>query len=304
MVASQFYRDKYDYREQWTKFTRRLGPLLSEGDIARAVLEAATEAAGAARGVLYLVDPHDGQYHLAGAVEADRAPVALSPRHPWSDGSRAPWAPALVGAAQTQAQVGDGRSLSTQFAEGSAAVALRWRDSITGVLLIGPERTGAEYRAEDLEFLSTVADQAAGAVVSAQLSERLGPGPRVRGLPPPHVLRDPRSQELDFGAVAAELERPRAFRGSGISARRPPHAVANGGTDAKSPRAALGGAGGSELRVQPVDLAALALEATRPVDGAGESISSRSSRRSLRCRAIRTPCSRSCRISWPMRSRR
>jgi putative PEP-CTERM system histidine kinase len=269
LVAPQFYRDKYDYREQWTKFTRRLGPLLSEGDIARAVLEAATEAAGAARGVLYLVDPHDGQYHLAGAVEADRAPVALSPQHPLVRRLEGTVGAALVGAAQTQAQVGDGRSLSTQFAEGSAAVALRWRDTITGVLLIGPERTGAEYRAEDLEFLSTVADQAAGAVVSAQLSERLA---QAREFEAFHRLTSFVIHDLKNSISALSLlssnalehfEDPEFQRDALRTLSRTVERM-------QSLLARLSAAPeASELRVQPVDLAALALEATRPVDGGG-----------------------------------
>ena len=52
-------------------------------------------------------------------------------------------------------------------------VPLRWRDELTGFLLIGPERTGVSYTIEDLEFMATVGEQAAGAIVTARLSESL-----------------------------------------------------------------------------------------------------------------------------------
>jgi putative PEP-CTERM system histidine kinase len=266
-IGFHFYRNKYDYREQWTSFTRRLGPLPSEGDLVRAVLEAVTEAAGAARAVLYLVDARDGQYHRAGAVEADRAPAVLAPGHPLIRRLESAASATVVGGAETEEPGSDSRSLATQFAEGSAAVALRWRDRITGVMLIGPERTGAQYHAEDLEFLSTAADQAAGAVVTAQMSERLA---QAREFEAFHRLTsfvihdlknsisalsllsqnalehfdDPEFQRDALRTLSRTVERMQGLLGR-LSA---------------APEAA-------ELRPQPVDLAAVALEATRPVGG-------------------------------------
>ncbi len=267
LIAYHFYRDKYDYREQWTNFTRRLGPLVSEADIARAVLEAVTDAAGAARGVLYLVDSHDGQYHLAGAVEADRAPVALRAQHPLVRRFETTLGAAVVGPAEMQAPAGDARALATQFAEGSAAVALRWRETITGVLLIGPERTGAQYRAEDLEFLSTVADQAAGAVVSARLSERLA---QAREFEAFHRLTSFVVHDLKNSITAlsllsenalANFDDPEFQRDALRTLSRTVEQMQ--GLLARLSRAPEA----AELRPQPVDLAALALEATRSMGG-------------------------------------
>jgi putative PEP-CTERM system histidine kinase len=266
-IAFHFYRNKYDYREQWTNFTRRLGPLLSEGDIARAMLEAATEAAGAARGVLYLVDARDEQYHLAGAVEADRAPASLPSGHPLVRRLTATTGAAVVGAAETQRAAGDGRSLATQFSEGSAAVALRWRDRITGVLLIGPERTGAPYHAEDLEFLSTVADQAAGAVVSAQLSERLA---QAREFEAFHRLTSFVIHDLKNSISALSLlsENAQAHFDDPEFQRDALRTLSRTVERMQGLLARLSGAPeAAGLRPQPVDLAALALEATRPVGG-------------------------------------
>jgi putative PEP-CTERM system histidine kinase len=268
-IAFHFYRSKYDYREQWTNFTRRLASLLSEGDLARAVLGAVTEAAGAARAVLYLRDEHDGRFHLAGAVEADRAPAQLAADDPLVRRLETRADPVVVqdrGLLQTEYE---GLSLATQFFEESAAVALRWRDSVSGVMLIGPERTGTPYRAEDLEFFSTVAEQAAGAVVTAQLSERLA---QAREFEAFHrltsfVIHDLKNSISALSLLSANalehFENPEFQRDALRTLSRTVERM-------QSLLARLSAAPeATELRLQPVDLAALALEATRPVGGGG-----------------------------------
>jgi hypothetical protein len=53
----------------------------------------------------------------------------------------------------------------------ATAVALRWRQTLLGFMVLGPERSGREYTIEDFEFLATVAEQAAASIVRARLSE-------------------------------------------------------------------------------------------------------------------------------------
>ena len=84
-IGLHFYRSKYDYREQWIDYTKRLSSLLSVDELARRALSAVTEAAGAAKGALYLVDARDRKYHLAGAIEIDQAPPTLDGGAPLLD---------------------------------------------------------------------------------------------------------------------------------------------------------------------------------------------------------------------------
>ena len=81
-IARHFYRTKYDYREQWLRFTQRLGSLVSLEQLGPVLVSGVTDAAGAARGALYLVGARDGRYHLAGTVELQGIPAVLEPSAP------------------------------------------------------------------------------------------------------------------------------------------------------------------------------------------------------------------------------
>ncbi len=172
-ISLNFYRSKYDYREQWMAFTRRLGgsAVVTPEELAPELLGAVADAVGASRGLLYLLDEHDGRFELAAAVEVTRAPRALAAGSPLVDRLAGETAPLLVdGAAGLPALEPE---LAALAAEGGVAVPLRWRGALTGVIVLGPERTRASYTAEDVEFLATVGQQAAGAIGTAQLWETL-----------------------------------------------------------------------------------------------------------------------------------
>lgn len=173
-LGRHFYRSKYDYREQWSRFTKRLGSLLTAEELAPELLGAVTEAVGATRGVLYLTGERNGRYHLAGTVGISGVPSTLSPEAPLVVRLRTQRKPHLAAKDEGGRLTDDlGLAPADSFLEVAVAVPLHWREALTGLMLLGPERTGAPYRAEDLEFLETVGEQAAGAVVIARLSESL-----------------------------------------------------------------------------------------------------------------------------------
>ncbi len=133
-----------------------------------------TDAVGAGRGLLFLADARPGPLRLAaargipepaaaldlppdvrGVLTSERAAVPLQPRQ-----SRSPILSVLP-------------ALKLPPGEPAVLVPLVWRDELVGLIVIGPERTGGTYSAEDLELLTTFGEQAAGAVVTVQLSERM-----------------------------------------------------------------------------------------------------------------------------------
>jgi putative PEP-CTERM system histidine kinase len=260
-VARHFYRTKYDYREQWLRFTQRLGSLVSLEQLGPVLVSGVTEAAGAARGALYLIDARDGRYHLAGAVELRGIPEALA--------ATAPIPARLAG--ETAPVALDGTLRETPpgllLAEGAVAVPLRWAGELVGLMLVGPERAGTAYSREDLEFFMTVGEQAAGVIVTARLSETLA---QAREFEAFHRLTsfvihdlkntvsalsmlsqnalqhfdDPEFQKDALNTLSRTVDRMKA-----LLARLAPAPDAG------------------RLRSEPVDLSALALEATRPLDG-------------------------------------
>jgi putative PEP-CTERM system histidine kinase len=54
---------------------------------------------------------------------------------------------------------------------GCVAVPLTWRTALLGFIVLGPQRDGRDYGHEDIEFLTTIAEQAAGSIATVRLSE-------------------------------------------------------------------------------------------------------------------------------------
>ena len=166
-IGLNFYRSKYDYRQQWIAFTKRLGSLVTLEEIAPQLLGAVAEGTGAARAALYLADERDGHYHLAGGLGG--TPPAVFARDAELVGRlRVKWEPVALDQPKDAADTPQRR-----FLVDAVAVPFHWRGTLVGLMLVGPERTGARYTPEDLEFLATIGEQAAGAIVTARLSESL-----------------------------------------------------------------------------------------------------------------------------------
>ncbi|MBI1893813.1 MAG: PEP-CTERM system histidine kinase PrsK [Candidatus Rokubacteria bacterium] len=172
-VGLHFYRSKYDYQEQWSRFTKRLGSRLTLEALAPELVNAACEAVGATSSALYLADERDGRYHLVAAAGTRGLPARLAAESPLLARVRAEQTPVRLGNGGGTLERLGGRALAETLPDAVVAVPLPWQGRLTGVMLLGPERTGATYVPEDFEFLATVGEQAAGALVTAQLSERL-----------------------------------------------------------------------------------------------------------------------------------
>ena len=165
-IALHFYRSKYDYRQQWIAFTKRMSPLLTVEEIGRELIEGVTEATGASTGAVYLSESADTRYRLRGHIGGAKFATVI-------EGTSS----LLAWAREHDVSVPLPPDVAASLASPAPAVALvaplRWRASVIGVIVLGPERSGAAYTLEDFEFLSTVAEQAAGTIVTARLSESI-----------------------------------------------------------------------------------------------------------------------------------
>ena len=266
-VSRHFYGSKYDYRALWERFSRRLSSRVAIDELAPELLQVTTDAAGARRSALYVGGEGD-DYYLVASLEADRAPQVL----PASDALTARLAEsgrAIVLDGTEDAADTASRLIGPAFGPGSVAVPVTWEGRLIGLLLVGPERTATPYSREDVEFFTAVGEHAAGVIATAQLSERLA---RTREFEAFHHLTafvihdlknaisalsllsqnalanfdDPEFQRDAIKTVSRTVERMK-----GLLARlTPAHEEA-------------------AFRFQPVDLASLALDATRPLDGSG-----------------------------------
>jgi putative PEP-CTERM system histidine kinase len=171
-VAEHVYRTKYDYRDQWMRFTTRLGSVVTPDQLGPAVLGAVIDAVGATRGVLYLADDSGRRLHVAARIGVDRGlhrAVTLEAVQPYVGDTAVP----TVLSGQTGIlDVFFDNGEAGLFVEG-IVIPLVWGARVIGVLMVGPERAGAPYTAEDVEFVATIARQSSGAIVTARMSESL-----------------------------------------------------------------------------------------------------------------------------------
>jgi putative PEP-CTERM system histidine kinase len=262
-IARHFYRSKYDYREQWMTFTKRLTPLLSAGEIGHELIEAITEASGATTGAVYLLEPGDTQYRLRGRVGAPTFPqtIAVGASLPsWlrTTIAAAPVPPAL------SSLVGDARLSLT------IAAPLRWRHTVIGFIVLGPERSGAEYTIEDLEFLSTVAAQAAGSLATARLSESMAQARQLETFDrvTAAVIHDIKNCVGALSMLSRNALRnfgdPEFQRDTITTLSRTVDRMRRLLARLSSPLADT-----ANMQAEPVDLAALIVDATTPLAGGG-----------------------------------
>jgi putative PEP-CTERM system histidine kinase len=167
-LVRHFYRSRYDYREHWVAFTDRLGSLVTVDELSPRVIEATAEAVGAATGALYLSDEPRTRYHLSGVVGTLTWPPAVAAESEVPARLQRERHAFWLG--KDQLPTGLSAPTATDLPD-AIAVPLVWRGALTGFMLIGPERTGEPYTPADVEFMGTVAAQAAGSIMTARLSE-------------------------------------------------------------------------------------------------------------------------------------
>jgi putative PEP-CTERM system histidine kinase len=169
-VGLHLYRSKYDYREQWGAFTRRMASLVTVHEIGPQLLQTISETVGSTRAALYLADADRGPYTVVAEAGLAAPAGGLT--------SDVPLVARLRDAREPMVLNGDAdvllpSGLAGMFGEGSVAVPLVWRGTLSGFLLVGPERTGMPYGPEDLIFMATMGEQAAGSIATARISDAL-----------------------------------------------------------------------------------------------------------------------------------
>src|SRR5437773_2139037 len=135
--------------------------------LGRELIEGVAEVTDAVAGAVYLSDPTtDTRYRLWGQVGNAKFLSVLdgnSPLLSWlgSQNVAAPLPPDVAA------------PVVSPELTGAVGAPLRWHATTIGLIVLGPDRSGADYTIEDFEFLSTVAEQAAGTLVTARLSEAM-----------------------------------------------------------------------------------------------------------------------------------
>ncbi|NNE43692.1 MAG: SpoIIE family protein phosphatase, partial [Gemmatimonadetes bacterium] len=174
-VDRTFYRERYNYRTTLRDFSSAFARFLERDELVHLLVDELTELLGVERAALFVRSSPDDSLHLAGSrgVE-DTVPPLLHPSPSllawWRDsGGPVPVEPAR-----------DPRPLARltleevalfDVLEPALLVFLRRERRVEGILFLGPKPAGDPYRAEDLELLATLGDQAGTALSSSRLHE-------------------------------------------------------------------------------------------------------------------------------------
>src|SRR5262249_43600323 len=166
VIDRQFFREKYKFDEAMQKMRLAVGSLIDRGTLGRRLLEAASDVLRLEWGALYLGDPAGGSFHLAashGPMPDEQAIDSSNPlvaRLSQSPTVRLVHAPASGGGS-------DPASDAMIALGGEAATALGDQGHLSGLLVVGPKRSGMPYDNEEMAFLAALSSVATMVLHSA-----------------------------------------------------------------------------------------------------------------------------------------
>ena len=241
-------RADYDDREHWMTFTRRLSLLPGAEEMSRELAEYAAWSTGASCGAVYLAEAGAAVYRLSASIGSVRfAPTIDQATVPFR--LRAAASPVDLPSSLLP-------SVTVPALPAALAVPIRWRATPIGIIVLGPQRAGADYSVEDVELLAAVADQAAASMTAVRLSETPAQATAVihdiknsistlslLARNAPSNLSDPEFQRDAIATLSQTVER---MRRSLVKLSSP-------------------GAETLTARTEPIDLQALIIEATTPL---------------------------------------
>lgn len=180
LISKHFYRNKYDYRDEWLRFVSTLASGSAEASLQPTLIRAVAQIIGSPSGVLWLHTPHDRHFvatciwgegslrdHPLPNLGADSELIASLEERCWiidlADYRRS-------ATAQEKIIVPD-----SLIAEGGLRllVPLLHGPRLVGVLGLGPPREPFDLSYEDLDLLKTVGRQVAMHVVQFEAEQRL-----------------------------------------------------------------------------------------------------------------------------------
>lgn len=169
-LSNHFYAAKYDYKEEWLKFTKRLSLVSTSTEVQRAALESMIDTFGVNGAFFWQYDAVKKKYKCTCSVE--REPIV----------DVIPCDSPLIGCLKT------GKIYNANEANGyndecylpffavrciSIVIPILSMDTLSGMIMFGESIGDYNYDYEDYELMTTLTRQVAYAVTSMELSEKL-----------------------------------------------------------------------------------------------------------------------------------
>ena len=169
-----FFRGRYEYHELLRDLSSRLASLLSPPRIREMLLDAVGRSLQVEKVILALADGGNYRLYSHGHPKAGVAvPSALAEAISRTGRKGGPLSRAAAGSRQESDKEGETLIGLFEALDAVLVVPLPARDEKPGLIALGQKRSGELFVAEDIELLTTIANQAATAMENAQSYEAL-----------------------------------------------------------------------------------------------------------------------------------
>jgi len=176
-VEHLLFRDRYDYRETLGKFSKAMVSILDLHSLSKRIIETITQTMGVEKASFFLLNDEKGTYDLF----ESRNVTLTSPPPLLSKGSPLPHYLQRMGEIVVREELAKGaniqelRDVIQQMAlvEAEVSIPLISKKELIGILNLGYKLNKDIYSQEDIELLTTLANQTAIAIENARLYEDL-----------------------------------------------------------------------------------------------------------------------------------
>jgi len=176
-INRNFYKSKYDYRQEWAKFSDSISTKIDLKGLLSAIIEAVTEMMCVKSASILL--PQETNHNLI-VAEVKNLPDLNGVQIPrdsefldWFQKERRPIKIHCLPRREDTAYYYRKYEKTFERLQSKVWVPLISSDRLVGILSLGEKATGEDYTFEDLELLETVARQSSVAILNAKLSEEL-----------------------------------------------------------------------------------------------------------------------------------
>lgn len=172
-LHKHFYRQKYDYRNEWLMFTRQLSSAVNMASIQEAILDFYCETFARKGAALYLLDAETGTYQQTANRLLSLPQTFFSPDHPLPVylGETEEW---IYNAADSHTASLDDFKRQLKPFKAELCVPLKYERGLEGFIMLGEAaHPGESLSYEDFDLMKVLASQATAVVLSLKLSEQL-----------------------------------------------------------------------------------------------------------------------------------
>ena len=170
-ISKHFFRHKYDYRDEWLKFTDKLAACKSRDDVENAILGTFCETFGLRSASLYLLNMDEQNFSLTTNRNMPRSKIQLSLESPliqyFCNNSR------VVTPANKEYAPTKEEELFFEQTGASHIVPLLENSRVEGFLMLGEQLVHEKLIYEDYDLMKTLARQACSMILNLKLSDAL-----------------------------------------------------------------------------------------------------------------------------------